>query len=202
MMEFPKGQVWECDVPEGHIASVITYLCRTQGPRLEAPVLWPTGYHFRWLGDCSGADYRAMFRRIGGPWLWFSRLLMTDDAIEAELSKVHTHLGILHHLGKVAGYVEMSRADGDTLYVSFLGLAPGYDGKGLGTPLMEIGIAKGWFEGCKAVRTHTCTLDHPAALSFYLRCGFEATGRAVEIAPDPRLEGVLPLDVRPQYPML
>jgi hypothetical protein len=27
--------------------------------------------------------YRALFRRVGSPWLWFSRLVMADDALTA-----------------------------------------------------------------------------------------------------------------------
>ena len=27
--------------------------------------------------------YRALFRRVGSPWLWFSRLVMADDALAA-----------------------------------------------------------------------------------------------------------------------
>lgn len=201
-MEFPKGQVWECGVPQGHIASVVTYLRRTQGPTLKAPVIWPEGYAFQWIEGCSTADYRAVFLRVGGPWLWFSQLLMTDSALETHLAQEYTHLGLLRHDDHVAGYVEMARADGAMLDLRFLGLAPGHEGKGLGKLLLETGISKGWFNTCQAIQTHSCTLDHPAALSFYLRHGFEATRRAIEIAPDPRASGVLPRDVRPGYPML
>jgi len=49
---------------------------------------------------------------------------------------------------------------------------------------------------------HTCTLDSPAALPFYLRSGFRAVRRAVEVAPDPRLDGTLPPEAGSQAPIL
>jgi hypothetical protein len=59
-----------------------------------------------------------------------------------------------------------------------------------------------WRDGVTRVHVHTCTLDHPAALSAYRRAGFTAYKRAVERFPDPRLLGFLPLDCAPQVPLL
>jgi len=49
---------------------------------------------------------------------------------------------------------------------------------------------------------HTCTLDSPAALTFYMKCGFRAYKRGIEVADDPRLRGLLPLDIAPQIPII
>ncbi len=49
---------------------------------------------------------------------------------------------------------------------------------------------------------HTCTLDSPVALPFYLSCGFRAVRREVDVFPDPRCDGVLPTDSAPQMPLL
>jgi hypothetical protein len=52
------------------------------------------------------------------------------------------------------------------------------------------------------VHVHTCSLDHPAALSAYRRAGFAPYKRAIEHFPDPRLLGILPSDCAPQVPLL
>ena len=52
------------------------------------------------------------------------------------------------------------------------------------------------------VHVHTCSLDHPAALSAYRRAGFAPYKRAIERFPDPRLLGILPKDCAPQVPLL
>jgi hypothetical protein len=49
---------------------------------------------------------------------------------------------------------------------------------------------------------HTCSLDHPAALSAYRRAGFAPYKRAIERFPDPRLLGILPKGCAPQVPLL
>jgi hypothetical protein len=52
------------------------------------------------------------------------------------------------------------------------------------------------------VWVHTCTLDHPAALGFYIKSGFTPFHRAIETFADPRLDGTLPVDAAPHVPSL
>jgi hypothetical protein len=49
---------------------------------------------------------------------------------------------------------------------------------------------------------HTCTLDSPDALPFYIRSGFVPFARQVEVYADPRVAGVLPREAAPQVPLL
>ena len=56
--------------------------------------------------------------------------------------------------------------------------------------------------GVRRVWVHTCTLDHPRALSFYLQAGFVAYERAVEVADDPRLTGEAPRTAAPHVPVI
>jgi hypothetical protein len=48
---------------------------------------------------------------------------------------------------------------------------------------------------------HTCTLDHPRAVPFYLRSGFRPFKREIEIFDDPRALGKLPRDAAPDVPL-
>jgi hypothetical protein len=49
---------------------------------------------------------------------------------------------------------------------------------------------------------HTCSDDHPAALSFYMRSGFSPYARMIEIQADPRLTGHLPPGAAPHVPLI
>jgi hypothetical protein len=49
---------------------------------------------------------------------------------------------------------------------------------------------------------HTCTLDGPTALNFYIRSGFVPYQRQVETFSDPRLTGLIPRDAAPQIPLI
>ena len=64
------------------------------------------------------------------------------------------------------------------------------------------GTARAYLLGVTRVHVHTCSLDHPAALSAYRRAGFTAYKRAVERFPDPRLRGILPRETASQVPLL
>lgn len=200
--EFSIDTVTEIDVPAGHIASVVTYLKRTTGPQLTALTSLESRYTLTWAQGFTAAEYKQLFRQVGGPWLWFSRIALDDAALQAILDEPTRHIAVVYDRSTVAGYVEMDAADPQNAYVSFIGVAPGYEGRGLGQHLMEQGIARVWGDESKSVLTHTCTLDHPRALSFYLKSGFVATRRAIEVAPDPRIKGLLAPDIRPEYPLL
>jgi GNAT superfamily N-acetyltransferase len=75
-------------------------------------------------------------------------------------------------------------------------------GRGAGRHLMEHSLAAAWDSAPERVWVHTCTLDHPRALSFYLKAGFSPYKRAIEIADDPRLTGELPSTVAPHIPLI
>ncbi|MDQ4088126.1 MAG: GNAT family N-acetyltransferase [Pseudomonadota bacterium] len=143
--------------------------------------------------------YRRLFRRVGERWLWFSRLVMDDAKLMAEVAEVHAVLG---EAGEEAGLVELDfRQPGECL-IRFLGLVPELAGQGHGRWLFQATLNLAWRPDVARVRVHTCTLDHPAALPAYLRAGFRAYARAFESFPDPRLAGLLPRDAAPHVPLL
>jgi ketosteroid isomerase-like protein len=67
---------------------------------------------------------------------------------------------------------------------------------------MHEALTRAWRDGITRVHVHTCTLDHPAAVAFYVRSGFVPYKREVEVAPDPRLTGELPPSAGAHAPVL
>ena len=185
------------DVPRGHVAAVVTYLEMRERP-VPRPVPASPLRLERWA-TVDPERYRALFRRVGERWLWFSRLAMDDATLMAKVAEVHA---VLDEAGREAGLLELDfRVDGECL-IRFLGLVPELAGQGHGRWLFAQALALAWRSGVDRVRVHTCSLDHPAALPAYLRAGFKACGRAFESFPDPRLAGLLPRDAAPQVPLL
>jgi len=68
--------------------------------------------------------------------------------------------------------------------------------------MMNRAIASAWAKPIERFWVHTCTLDHPGAVSFYLRSGFAAIRRQIEIAPDPRLTGLAAITAAPHAPII
>ncbi|MBN8849205.1 MULTISPECIES: GNAT family N-acetyltransferase [unclassified Sphingomonas] len=188
-------------VPGDHLATIVTSLEMTRRPPLRpAPdtplrlVHWPAP-------DLD--KYRALFRRVGGPWLWYSRLAM-DDARLAEI--VHAAgvsvFAAVDRAGIEVGMLELDHAHPATCELSYFGLVPELAGKGHGRWLMSEALTRAWRADVRRVTVNTCTLDHPSALNFYRAQGFVAVKRTIETFPDPRLLGLLPADAAPQIPLL
>jgi GNAT superfamily N-acetyltransferase len=184
-------------IPAGHLGAVVTYLEMADRPPLRPTPPSPLRLA-RWK-DPDPARYRLLFERVGGPWLWFSRLTFDDARLRAEMGEVHA---VVDSAGIEVGLVELDfRAPGECL-IKFLGLVPELAGRGHGKWLFAMVLALAWRPGVGRVRVNTCTLDHPAALKAYLRAGFRAVKRAFETFPDPRLGGLLPRDSAPHIPLL
>lgn len=149
------------------------------------------------------AHYRELFRRVGSPWLWYSRLAM-DDAKLASI--VHDAAVTVHAAvdpaGIEVGMLELDFRHAGACELSYFGFVPELAGKGHGRWLMAHALTRAWRPGVARVWVHTCTLDHPRALGFYRASGFIAVKRTVETFPDPRTAGLLPEDAAPQIPQL
>ena len=186
------------DVPAGHLAAVVTCLEMRLPP---APL--PATESALTLDQVTLAPeaYRNLFRAVGGPWLWFSRLIISDADLGAILDRPEVTLYEVRDGHRVVGMLELDRRLAGECELSFVGLIPSYAGKGHGRWLLDEAVRRAW-EGAERIHVHTCSLDHPAALAAYLRAGFTATGRKVEIFSDPRLVGILSRDAAPQVPLI
>ena len=186
------------DLPPGELAAVVTYLQMT-GPPVE-PVP-PTSLQLRRIKPTLD-DYRALFRKVGAPWLWFSRLAMTDAELRSIIGDPGVELFEIAAVEAVVGMLELDfRTDGEC-EIAFVGLVPGLAGQGHGRWLLAEAVHRAWRDDVARVHVHTCSLDHPAALAAYRRAGFVPYKRAVERFTDPRLTGILPADAAPQVPLL
>jgi GNAT superfamily N-acetyltransferase len=149
------------------------------------------------------ANYRTLFRRVGAPWLWYSRLAMDDARLAAIVHDpaVTVH-ATLDPAGIEVGMLELDFRHSGACELSYFALVPELVGQGNGRWLMAQALARAWRKGVERVWVHTCTLDHPRALPFYQASGFVAVKRTLETFPDPRLLGLLPADAAPHVPQL
>ena len=187
------------DVPAGQLAAVVTCLEMDRRPADPAVPPSPLALH---RVSLSPTDYRALFRLVGAPWLWFSRLVMSEKELAAIINDPAVELFEVRDGEQMAGMLELDRRVAQECELSFVGLLPAYAGKGHGRWLLAEAIARAWTDDTRLVHVHTCSLDHPAALSAYRRAGFTAVARKVETFVDPRLAGILPRDAAPHVPLV
>jgi len=187
-------------VADTDLAAVVTFLEMHDKPAVVVP---SSPLTLRRIGKPDAAAYRDLFHLVGAPWLWFSRLIMDDAALASIIQDPRVELFAVEGPdGAAAGMIELDFRQRGECELSFIGLVPELAGKGHGRWLLAEAVRRAWRENVKRVHVHTCSLDHPAALSAYRRAGFSAYKRAVERFPDPRLLGVLPKDCAAQVPLL
>ena len=188
-------------VPGDHLATIVTDLEMRVRPALR-PIPDSRLRLVRWPAP-ELAKYRALFARVGAPWLWFSRLVMSDEALSAILTDSAVEVyAVVDPTGIEVGMLELDFRKSPDCEIAYFGLVPELAGGGHGRWLMAQTMGLAWRAGVECVWVHTCTLDHPSALNFYRAQGFFAINREVETFPDPRLTGVLPRDAAPQIPLL
>jgi ribosomal protein S18 acetylase RimI-like enzyme len=188
------------DLAPGKIASVVTYL-----EMLERPALTDTsssGVSLRRVQNPALDWYRALFRRAGEEWFWFSRLEMGDEQLAATVNRATTELFVAQHVGSEIGMAELDRSDSPDVEITSFALFSEAIGKSFGRAFMTQLLDRAWTESTRRVWLHTCNLDGPAALGFYMKCGFRPYKRAIEVADDPRIRGILPEDAAPQVPII
>ena len=185
---------------DGEVAAVVTYLEMLAPP---APLAASAPLSLRHLEHPDLTAYRRLFRLVGARWLWFSRLVMEDDELAAIIGHPRVELhAVFDEAGDEAGLLELDFREQGQCELAFIGLVPELAGRGHGRWLLAEALRLAWRDGIARVHVHTCTLDHPAALSAYRRAGFSAYRRAIERFPDPRLLGILPADCAPQLPVV
>jgi GNAT superfamily N-acetyltransferase len=96
--------------------------------------------------------------------------------------------------GRDEGLVELDRRASPDIELAYFGVTPQVQGKGAGRWLMDRALRQAWAHRPHRLWVHTCSLDHPGAVAFYIRSGFRPYRRAVEVADDPRLLGLAPLE--------
>jgi GNAT superfamily N-acetyltransferase len=127
---------------------------------------------------------------------------MSDGELRAILDDPAVEVYALRDRSGDVGLLELDFRGPDECELSFFGVVPALVGKGAGRWLMNRALEIAWSRPIRRFWVHTCTQDHPAALSFYMRSGFRPFHRYVEILDDPRLSGVFPREAAAHMPII
>lgn len=188
-------------IEPGRIAAIVTTLEMRAAP--SATVLADATQPKLRLVEQPALDwYRDLFRKIGEPWLWQSRLRLSDAALAQIVRHPDVELWAASADGEDVGLVELDFREMGACELSFFGLVTTWTGRGAGLYLMQHALARAWARPIGRFWLHTCTLDHPSALGFYIRSGFTPIKQQVEISPDPRLDGTLSPGAAPHVPII
>lgn len=116
--------------------------------------------------------YRYLYDAVGRDWNWTRKKQWADEQLAAIVQHPQVEIQVLMADGVPAGFAELDfRNPADVELVQF-GLMPEFIGQGLGTYFLQRVIDHVWSRMPQRFWLHTCTQDHPKALSKYLQAGF------------------------------
>ena len=187
-------------IPSATIATIVTSLEMRQVPTLRPETAEPT-WNFEKLNP-DPAEYRHLYRAVGEDWLWVSRLLLNDSELSAIIGSPEVEIYKLVSDTEGVGMLELDFRQEGECELTFFGLSGTLIGGPAGRWLMNRAIERAWSRPIKRFWLHTCTLDHPSALEFYKRSGFQPFRFEVEILEDPRLSGRARKDAATHVPLL
>ena len=189
------------DIPNGKVANIATYLEMVGRPPLR-PVP-DTGLTLSPMSPPDLTRYKAIFKAVGEDWLWFSRLTMSDEELSKTINNPAVEIFTVQKNDTDIGLLEIELGDRKTMELGYFGLAENTVGTGAGRFMMDQAIRRVFdHHGAKRFDVHTCTMDSPQALAFYIRSGFIPYKRAIEVADDPRLSGHVARDKAQHHPII
>jgi GNAT superfamily N-acetyltransferase len=165
----------------------VTYLELRDAPALA---LSRTGPESIRLETLTGSDYLELYRRVGEPLRWDTRLDLPVGELESLLAGGSLHTYVLR-AGEAAGtsgggvalgFCEFERQAFPEIELKHFGLVPEAQGRGLGLWLLSTALCREWSSGAARIWLHTDTWDHPAAVPVYRRAGFKVYDQRYQAA--------------------
>lgn len=145
--------------------------------------------------------YRELYARVGGPYLWARRLAQSDRELRGVLEDPHVEHYVFCAADAEEGLLELDFGTPEECEIVYFGITEKYVGSGAGRFMMNRALEIAWSHPIRRFWLHTCTLDHPKAVAFYVRSGFRPFEREIEIFDDPRALGQLPRESAPGIPL-
>src|SRR5258706_6689605 len=115
--------------------------------------------------------YRYYYSAVGKQHSWLDRLVMDDDQFFELLHAPQADIFAMFINDQPAGYAEFIIEKKFT-EILYFGIMPAFIGKGWGKYALDWAINKEWSYNLEWIQLNTCELDHPHAISNYMKRAF------------------------------
>ncbi len=116
---------------------------------------------------------RFLYATVGAQWKWRDRLTWSHTRWQEYLAQESIQTWVAYVRGSPAGYFELERSGDGSVEIAYFGLLPAFIGTGIGGQFLTDALEQAWNFDASRVWLHTCTFDHPAAISNYQRRGLD-----------------------------
>ncbi len=132
--------------------------------------------------------YMYLYARVGMLWGWTGRYLLSKSQLTEKLRE--NEIVILYKRSVPVGFYELEFTGNRFVEIAYFGVEPDLVGGGVGKFMMSDAFQRCNSLNISKIYLHTCSFDHPNALSFYQSCGFEIrkTAKTWEYYPSDFLE--------------
>jgi len=154
------------------IVPALTHYLEMKAKPGNPPGCLPEGFALSILPNPDPDKYLEIYRKVGEKWKWYNRLLISREEIIRIIRHPDTRIYILTHDEQIIGFAELDMSVEGSVEIVYFGLSEAYIGRGLGKIFFGLVLQEAWNTHPERVWLHTCELDHPAALQFYLKTGF------------------------------
>lgn len=162
----------DASVPAGKLEVVVTYLEMKTRPKRVPQSHFAQKIAIMRAEQPTVSFYRYLYNTVGAPWLWYERQHLDDQTLKNIIHDTRVEIFVLYVGGVPAGYVELDRRNEEQVEIAYFGLMPDFVGRGFGKYFLDWGVDKAWSGSAKRVWVHTCSLDHPRAITVYQQAGF------------------------------
>lgn len=114
---------------------------------------------------------RFLYEVVGKAWSWTDKLTWSEKQWSDYVRRPELQTWVAYISGAPAGYFELEKQS-ESVEIAYFGLLPQFIGQGIGGHLLTRAIEHAWRTPARRVWVHTCSLDHPNALSNYQARGF------------------------------
>jgi GNAT superfamily N-acetyltransferase len=137
--------------------------------------------------------YLDLYQSVSVGLSWFERLRISDEKLSQIIHDKDTYLLVLHHENIPIGMIEIKHNTTiNEMQIIYFGILETYIGKGIGAFFIQTSLAYAFGFSIQRLHLTTCSFDHPRALAFYQKQGFELYKQG-------EVDEVIPVGYLPKY---
>lgn len=121
--------------------------------------------------------YKKIYKEVGSKYNWISRLKLNEKELKEIVHNKNVEIYLMTVKGLFVGFLELDYRSLKEIKIVHLGLKESFIGKGYGKILLNFAINKAKKIGITPLILQTNSLDHPNALMFYQKNGFQVFSR-------------------------
>jgi len=122
-------------------------------------------------------EYKKIYKEVGYKYNWIGRLKIKETELKEIIHSSFVEIYLMKKNNKIIGFLEMDYRSSKEIKIVHLGLIERHIGKGYGKTLLKFAVKRAKELKIQPLILQTNSLDHPNALLFYQKNGFQVYSR-------------------------